>query len=118
MAVLMAGQAQRAGNIRIGTAVALPGVILALIFLVRVAALTDNTAFYDEALYTLIGRRILQHIPDYPAARWITGSYLYPLLAAGASFAFDAGLYGVRLLSALCTTGAALAVYLLTAKSC
>jgi hypothetical protein len=116
MAVLMAGQATRLGSLRLSTPVVLTGVVLGTILLIRLSGLTATTAFFDEALYALIGRNILLHIPDYPAIRWITGSYLYPLLSGQASLLFDSGLYGVRLISAVSTTLAALAAYLTAAR--
>src|SRR4051812_19251955 len=116
MAVLMAGQAERAGSRRIAAHLALVWGVLAAILLVRVSLLSSTTAFFDEALYIMIGRRILAHIPDYPAIRWITGSYLYPLISGQASLIFDSGLYGARLVSAFAITGAAGGVYLLTER--
>jgi 4-amino-4-deoxy-L-arabinose transferase-like glycosyltransferase len=116
MALLMTGQVERVGSKRIDTPVVLSGVVLGLLVLLHLSNLSTHTAFYDEALYTVIGRKLLQHVPQYPAVRWITGSDLYPLIAGLASSVFDAGLYGARLVSVACSTGAALAVALLTGR--
>jgi hypothetical protein len=116
MAYLMTGQVERVGSKRIDTPVVLSGVVLGLLVLAHLSSLSAHTAFYDEALYTVIGRKLVQHVPQYPAVRWITGSYLYPLIAGLASSTFDMGLYGARLVSVACSIGAALAVALLTGR--
>ncbi len=115
MAQLMEGQAARAGALRIELPLALAGLVTGVLLLLRLTGLTDNTVFVDEALYALVGQHLLHHVPDY-STRWITGSYLYPLIAGEASLVSRSPLYGIRLVSVLSNLAAGLGVYLFTAR--
>lgn len=83
--------------------------MIGLIFAVRVANLGYSTLFVDEAIYVEVGKSALRGAFGQGALGWMYGSYLYPLLAALLNY--GAGEAGLRLLSAVCSTAAAVAIY-------
>lgn len=84
--------------------------LLSLVFVVRVTNLRFNTLHLDEAIYTNLGQAALAGDFDQEATRWLSGSYLYPIVANLA--ARIGGVVGLRALSAVLLTLAALFVYL------
>ncbi len=88
--------------------------LLAVIFFVRVTQLNYNTLYLDEAIYTTVGEDALAGVLDQGATQWMFGSYLYPVSAALANNV--GGVFGLRALSAVLTTVAALFVYLTTQR--
>ncbi len=84
--------------------------LLSLILVVRLVNLNFNTLHLDEAIYSTVGEDILAGRFDQQATRWMFGSYLYPILSTLVSHA--AGVVGLRAVSALSITVAAVLVYL------
>jgi len=89
-------------------------VLLALIFGVRVANLRYNTLFVDEAIYATVGRDALAGVLSHGALGWMYGSYLYPAIAGLVDSV--GGETGLRLLSAILSTGAAALIYAATLR--
>ena len=87
--------------------------LLILICAVRLLDLNYNTLFIDEASYVSVGRELLNGTVDPQALTWLSGSYLYPLLAAAVEQA--GGVQALRGLSVLFSSGAAALVYMITA---
>ena len=88
--------------------------VLAAALLIRLLNLHYNTAFVDEAIYIVNGQQALRGTSGFVALNYMFGSYLYPVVAALFGYVTGAELWGARLLSALASTGAILAVYLAT----
>ncbi|MCC7446776.1 MAG: glycosyltransferase family 39 protein [Anaerolineae bacterium] len=88
--------------------------LLSLILFVRLANLTFNTLYLDEAIYTTVGEEALHGVFDQGATRWMFGSYLYPAVATVAEHI--GGVVGLRALSAVLMTIAAVFVYLTAHK--
>ena len=76
--------------------------LLILLCGIRLIDVQYNTLFVDEASYLLVGEQVLQGRPDPQALTWMSGSYLYPMLAA--AVAPFGGIGGLRALSALLST--------------
>lgn len=89
-----------------GMAVGLLGITFAL----RITNLNYNTLFVDEAVYATIGNELLAGQNLQTATSWMFGSQLYPVVAALSNNA--AGIIGLRGLSAVLSTIAALFVFL------
>lgn len=90
-------------------------VLLAILF-VRLIDLQYNAAFVDEAIYITNGQQALNGTSGFVGVRYMFGSYLYPVLAASFGYLLGDQVIGARVLSALSTTGAALAVYVMTRR--
>jgi len=88
--------------------------LLSLILFVRLANLTFNTLYLDEAIYSTVGEEALHGVFDQGATRWMFGSYLYPAMATVANQV--GGVVGLRALSAILITLAAVFVYLTARK--
>ncbi len=88
--------------------------LLSLILFVRLANLTFNTLYLDEAIYTTVGEEALRGVFDQGATRWMFGSYLYPAMATVAEHL--GGVVGLRALSAALIPIAAVFVYLTARK--
>ena len=84
--------------------------LLGLIFFLRITNILYNTLFVDEAVYVSGGRDLLAGLTDRHVLAWFGGSFFYPILTALADNL--AGAVGIRMLSALLTTAAAIFVYL------
>jgi 4-amino-4-deoxy-L-arabinose transferase-like glycosyltransferase len=88
--------------------------LLSLIFLIRITNITYNTLFVDEAIYATVGEEALSGIFTQNAMTWMYGSYFYPALSAIANDI--AGVVGLRILSAILSTTAAVFVFLTTSR--
>ncbi|MBI5669325.1 MAG: glycosyltransferase family 39 protein [Chloroflexi bacterium] len=88
--------------------------LIGLIFAVRATNLNFNALYLDEAIYTTVGEDVLAGNFSKGATSWMFGSYLYPVMATAADKL--AGVAGLRLLSAVLTTAAALAVYAVASR--
>lgn len=88
--------------------------LMVVIVGVRVANLSFNSLFVDEAIYATVGRNVLAGAFDSAALRWMYGSYLYPVLTS--LFAGPTGEAGLRLVSAVLSSAAAGWVYLATVR--
>ena len=88
--------------------------LLGIIFFIRIQNLNYNTLFIDEALSVEMGEAILAG--DFPdnAASWMAGSFVYPVIAALTNE--FAGVVGLRLLSTISGTVAALLIFLITQR--
>ncbi len=95
-------------SLEVGLAVLLLGLTLA----VRVTNLNYNSLFVDEAIYATVGREVLAGKDLQAASAWMFGSYFYP--AAAALSNNIAGVIGMRGLSAILSTTAALFVFITT----
>ena len=84
-------------------------VLLAVVFGIRIVDLSYNTLFVDEAIYATVGRDVLAGTTGQSALGWMYGSYLYPALAGFVDQLF--GEVGLRMASALLSTGATALVY-------
>ncbi len=88
--------------------------LLGLIFYIRIANINYNTLFVDEAIYATIGEEAISGVITQDATTWMYGSYLYPSMAAIASH--FGGVIGLRALSAVLSTVAAVFVFLTTVR--
>lgn len=116
MTILMEGQAPREGTRRINTEVVLAAALLVCVLATRLSSLSYNTAFVDETIYLTVGERVLAGDFRDNGLQWMTGSYLYPVLAALAAQLFDAGLVGARVFSVLAASLAVPAVYFISRR--
>jgi len=89
--------------------------LLLIIFAIRITNLNYNTLFIDEAIYATVGKNVLSNVLSQNATSWMYGSYLYPIIAATASYLTGA-VSGLRGLSAILSTIAAIFVYLVTVR--
>ena len=87
--------------------------LLTLIFGIRITNIRYNTLFVDEAIYVGVGDNVLAGV-EQNTTTWMYGSYLYPILASFANFL--AGDVGLRMLSALLTSLAAVLVFQITVR--
>ncbi|NWG16271.1 MAG: glycosyltransferase family 39 protein [Chloroflexi bacterium] len=99
---------------RISLQMGLAVLLLGLTFAVRITNLNYNTLFVDEAIYATIGQEILAGEDLQAASTWMFGSYFYP--AAAAISSNTAGIIGLRALSAILSTTAAVFVFLTTRR--
>ena len=101
---------RRDARLRVNLELGLFVTLLGLILFLRITNILYNTLFVDEAIYVTGGRDLLAGVTDRHILAWFGGSFIYPVLAAlAANLAGDAG---IRLVSALLTTLAAIFVYL------
>lgn len=96
-------------QLRITAEHALVLLVLSVAFLLRIANLNFNTLHLDEAIYVTVGQQARAGVFDQGATRWMFGSYLYPVLVAIADQL--GGVVGMRALSAVLSTLAAVFVY-------
>jgi 4-amino-4-deoxy-L-arabinose transferase-like glycosyltransferase len=87
--------------------------LLTLIFIIRITNIRYNTLFVDEAIYATVGKNFLSGVSQN-ATTWMYGSYLYPFISAITNY--FTGVIGVRLLSALMTSLAAVIVFQVTGR--
>jgi hypothetical protein len=88
----------------------LVGLLLVLTLAARLANIQFNTLYLDEAIYTTVGEDVRAGVFDQGATSWMFGSYLYPVIAS--SIEQLGGVTGLRILSAILTTSAAVFVYM------
>lgn len=86
------------------------GLLLILTLAARLANIQFNTLYLDEAIYTTVGEDVRAGVFVQGATSWMFGSYLYPVVASMAEQV--GGQLGLRVLSALLTTGAAAFIYM------
>ncbi len=92
----------------------LVGLLFALTLVSRLANINFNTLYLDEAIYTTVGEDVRAGVFDQGASSWMFGSYLYPVLAS--SVEQIGGVTGLRVLSVVLITGAAIFVYMGTRR--
>ena len=76
--------------------------LIGVVIFVRFTDLYENTLFVDEAIYATVGEEVLAGVFGQAATAWMFGSYLYPVLAATASY--FGGVVGLRALSTILST--------------
>ncbi len=103
-------QDEQEAHLRVDLELGLFVVLMGLIFLIRITNIRYNTLFVDEAANVTGARDLLAGLSDRNVIAWFGGSYLYPLISVIASNL--AGVAGMRFVSAILTTIAALFVYL------
>jgi hypothetical protein len=85
--------------------------LIGVVFFARIANLGFNTLNIDEVIYTKVGQNFLSGLFVQQASSWMFASYLYPITAALVNeVAADTGL---RVLSAVLITIAAIFVYII-----
>lgn len=89
--------------------------LVILIVLLRITDITQyNTLFVDEALYATVGQGLLAQMETQAATTWMSGSYLYPAVAALVN-PFG-GVFALRTTSAILISLAALFIFFSTAR--
>lgn len=89
--------------------------LLFIIFAIRITNLNYNTLFVDEAIYATVGKNVWSGVLSQNATSWMYGSYLYPFIAATVGY-LTGEVSGLRGLSAILSTIAAVFVYLATVR--
>lgn len=85
--------------------------LIGVVFFARIANLDFNTLNIEEVIYTKVGQNLLSGLFEQQASSWMFASYLYPITAALVNeVAADTGL---RVLSAVLITIAAIFVYII-----
>ncbi len=107
-------QTKHDSRLRVDLEFGLLVVLLGVIFFLRITNILYNTLFVDEAIYVAGGRDLLAGLTDRHVLAWFGGSFVYPILSALA--ANLAGAVGIRMLSALLTSAAAVFVYFTTRR--
>lgn len=100
-------------RIRINVETVLFFVLLTITFGIRITNIRYNTLFVDEAIYATVGKNFLSGA-NQNAISWMYGSYLYPFISATANYL--TGEIGLRTLSALMSSMAAVMIFQLTAR--
>ena len=86
--------------------------LLIVVFGVRIANAAGTTIFYDEAINIINGWETVSSEISLDATSWVSGSYLYPILA-GTVHNFT-GDFGIRFLTAVLNTFAVALIFFLT----